>query len=880
MKFFILVILTTFSFIHSQTGTQIKEAKRYMENHGISLDEAKKIAKKKGFTERQIDKVIENEIKRERLKSRNTAAESLGLEFEMKDLRPESKTIIEKIDLKKEEIVDMRKINQKQYFGYTTFEGDPSLFQGSSAGAVDPQYTIGAGDEIIIMIWGETQFRQVVTVDREGFVFIPEIGQVFVNGLNLTLLESKLYRVLSQAYASLNPGNNKPSTFLDISLGNLRPLRIQVMGEVTQPGAYIISPSATLFSSLYYFNGPTNQGSLRNIQLIRGGVEVSSIDFYDYLLTGKKLRDQKLQLDDVIFIPRRGKTVNILGEINRPGIYELNQEESLIDIIQIAGGIKVTAFLNRMQIDRIVSFNDRSNGNADRILIDINLKEVLKSEELISVQDGDQIEIFAINNIEKNTVEITGAVSRPGVYDIGESLRISELIEKAENILGDTYLERFDVIRFKSDSTKQLLKLNLQKALDQDFEHDLILQGLDKIEIYKMSEMIEENFVSIEGHVKFEGKYSLRENMNIYDLVFQAGGFLDQKFKKRAYLDRADILRMNDDRITREIISFNLGDIINSPELGDRFLLEPDDIVRIYKKDVFISTKPVIITGAVRKPGTYELKNNMTINDLMIESGGLLPDTYYYRVELARISPKNNNLNKYAEIINFDISGDLKGADKKNLSQRLKPYDLISIRPNPYFKNQKTVKISGEVLYPRVYTIVSPKETTSDLLVRAGGFTESAYPEASELIRNDIQIMISFKKEFSVKKNQKVFMLKDGDQIIINSKSDLVKIVGLVNNPGSVKYRPKKRLRHYLDLAGGLNPKADRKNIWVEHLNGSSEVFKKYDLISPLVLDGSTIYIGEKTEIEPINRTDFAAEVASIIANIAQALAVVVIAGK
>ena len=156
------------------------------------------------------------------------------------------------------------------------------------------------------MLWGETQFRQVFKVDREGFVFIPEIGQVFVNGLNLNLLESKLFRVFSQSYASLNPKGTKATTFLDVSLGNLRPLRIQVIGEVSQPGAYTVSPSATLFSSLYYFKGPTNLGSLREIRLIRRGEVLTSIDFYNYLLNGKKTKDEKLQLDDVIFLSLNG----------------------------------------------------------------------------------------------------------------------------------------------------------------------------------------------------------------------------------------------------------------------------------------------------------------------------------------------------------------------------------------------------------------------------------------------------------------------------------------------------------------------------------------------------------------------------------------------
>ena len=230
-------------------------------------------------------------------------------------------------------------IDGSTYFGYDIFSRDPALFQSTSVGVVDPDYLIGPGDEIIVMLWGETQFRQVLTVDREGFVFIPEIGQVFVNGLNLNLLESKLFRVFSQSYASLNPQSRTPTTFLDLSLGNLRPLRIQILGEVAQPGAYTVSPSATLFSSLYYFNGPTTLGSLREIQLIRGGKKIASIDFYDYLLTGKKPKDQKLQLDDVIFIPRRLKTVSIKGEINRSGIYELKPEESLTDLITMAGAM-------------------------------------------------------------------------------------------------------------------------------------------------------------------------------------------------------------------------------------------------------------------------------------------------------------------------------------------------------------------------------------------------------------------------------------------------------------------------------------------------------------------------------------------------------------
>ena len=238
---------------------------------GINLDEAGDGSTTQQMTDPQIEPVLDESVILDPPDSEMTTEEELVLETTAEPSREAT-----------------------SYYGYQIFQGDPGAFQASTFGAVDPNYNIGPGDQIIVMLWGETQFRQVLTVDREGFVFIPEIGQVFVNGLNLSLLESKLFRGLSQSFASLNPQGRKPTTFLDVSLGNLRPLRIQVLGEVAQPGAYTVSPSATLFSALYYFNGPTTLGSLRDIRLIRGGKELVSIDFYDYLLTGKKPKDHSL----------------------------------------------------------------------------------------------------------------------------------------------------------------------------------------------------------------------------------------------------------------------------------------------------------------------------------------------------------------------------------------------------------------------------------------------------------------------------------------------------------------------------------------------------------------------------------------------------------
>ena len=454
MKQLNIIIILSF-ILNAQTNDQIKKAKDYINKTGMSESQVRSAAKARGFSDSQIDAVIEKTNKNknsisdelsqinEPIKQTDISNNSGSTNFPSKKTNNQEKgssDIVTENELQfiEEKTLEIRdedngfnfendQINIfDKYFGYDIFKGNPEVFQSTSFGAVDPDYLIGPGDEIIVMLWGETQFRQVMTVDREGFVFVPEIGQVFVNGLNLNLLESKLFRVLSQSYASLNPSGRKATTFLDISLGNLRPLRIQVLGEIKQPGAYTVSPSTTLFSALYYFNGPTELGSLRDIRLIRNNKKVISIDFYDYLLTGKKPKDEKLQLDDVVFIPKRGKTITINGEINRPGIYELKENETFKDLIQMAGDLKITAYLDRAQIDRVMPFNKRENEYLERFYVDVSLKDIYKSDSLFNIQDGDIIKIFSIKDMRMNYVSIKGAVARPGTYDIGSKLSLKE----------------------------------------------------------------------------------------------------------------------------------------------------------------------------------------------------------------------------------------------------------------------------------------------------------------------------------------------------------------------------------------------------------------------------------------------------------------------
>ena len=775
MKNLFRLYFFTIYFLFSQTSQQLQQAKQYIKANGMSINEVERAAKAQGLSDKQIESGLKK-LNTENLKNNEEEIDftspinnlSLGKSNNITNdnIFAEKQSIIKSLpDLKDNYLDDSKTLNP--YFGYDVFRQDPALFQASSVGAVDPDYLIGPGDEIIVMLWGETQFRVVLIVDREGFVFVPEIGQVFVNGLNLNLLESKLYRVLSQAYASLDPQGRKATTFLDISLGNLRPLRIQVLGQVAQPGAYTVSPSATLFSSLYYFNGPTVSGSLRDIQLIRNGKKIGGIDFYDYLLSGKKPMDQNLQLDDVIFIPNRLKTVSILGEINHPGIYELKPDESLKDVLEMSGGLKITAYLDRVQIDRIVEFEDRIKLGMDRLTKDVDLNEFINSKKIFFLQDGDKIEVSSIIDLRENLVEILGAVNRPGTYELGDSLNVKNLIDKANGLLGVAYSNRIELVRTNKNGTKQLLKLNLQKILENDISHNIPLKSFDRLTIYDFSKLQSKNVVSIRGPIKSPGSVELLDGMRVYDLLFTGIGLIDDDQVKNIYMKRADIFRSQKDKVNKIIIPINLNDIIKNQNKDINIKLQKNDVIQIYSKSIFEKGSPVFIDGVVKNTGKYILKEDMSIKDLLLLAGGVNENVFKFKVTVSRIDPINTKENFFTKTFQIEANSNsglykfsqVFNSDNGDIFQfKLEPYDHIFIRSDPNFSLQKIVQVDGEVYFPGNYAIQNSSEKLTDIITRAGGLKKDAYPIGSIFTRRGKTYQIDLEKILN-KKNQKRILM-------------------------------------------------------------------------------------------------------------------------
>ena len=870
---YILNIILAISFVLAQDAAEIK---KQIEASGLSESQIRQMAKQRGMSDADIDAKAQ-EIKGETAAGEaaqpiiedipdaggqdvsielpeSTVEETLqdgeqpqeSIEAVIEDVvEGDELDVVEGDEL---DIVEDELILESQgqpgrqavdYYGYNIFQRDPAVFQSSVAGAVDPNYNIGPGDEIIFMLWGETQFRQVLNVDREGFIFIPEVGQVFVNGLTMDLLESKLFKVLSQRYSSLirsNDGN--ATTFLDISLGNMRPLRVIVLGEVAQPGAYQVSPSTTLFSALYYFNGPTTLGSLRDIRLIRGGKQIATIDFYDYLLSGKKINDVRLQLDDTIFLPTRGKSVSISGEINRPAIYELEKGEGLQDLMRMAGGLRVSAYLDRAQIDRIVPPEERDALGMDRMFIDVDLKQIMASKKGFALKDGDNIQIFSILDLRQNIVEINGAVVRPGRFDIGESLQLRDLVLKADSLVGDAYLDRVNVVRFNPDFTEKLLKLNLGLAMKGDPQHNIQLEPMDRVTVFSTSAMIPRRFVAISGHVKTPGRYLLREDLTLYDLIFKAGGFTDEEWLKTTYRQRAELVRVMEDSVTKEIIPFDLDEVLNKEGLAET-LLRTDDAVKIYSLAEIEGAweKFVSITGHVKGPGRYELfEENMTLYDLIFKAGGFDDEeyhkqTYLKRAELVRVM--EDGVTK--EIILFNLEELL---NKEGLAETLlqtddavKIYSLADIEGAP----EKFVSISGHVKRPGSYELFEENMTLYDLVFMAGGFDDEVWKNQTFLGRADLlrhdedritRSIIPFNLGEILENAESThnLQLQIGDEIRVYAQTifnaeKIISIGGVVNNPGQYTLKTGMTIKDLILEAGGISQSVFKYKIEIARID-------------------------------------------------------------
>ena len=439
---------------------------------------------------------------------------------------------------------------------------------------------------------------------------------------------------------------------------------------------------------------------------------------------------------------------------------------------------------------------------------------------------------------------------------------------------------------------KKVIPFNLDLVLQKKGIANTTLKVDDAVRIYSKDEIKgTTQYVSIDGHVKNPGIYELFENnMTLYDLIFKAGGFQDDLHRASTFLERADLIRYDEDRITKSIVPFNLGQVLADRSSDQNFKLVSGDFVRIYPIEVFNSVRPVSISGVIRNPGQYELKTGMTIKDLILEAGGVTTDVFRYKLEVSRIDPNNTDQFVYSDIINLDMLSDysisnidykLKSNSNNIILERdgfkLNPYDYVSVRPDPFFQIQQTISIEGAVLYPGVYSIVGPDERLSDVVLRAGSLRLNAYPEKSTFIRSGNQINLNMEKILSNSKSKENIKVRDGDRLIIGKKSEMVQISGEVNVPGYYKFIKGNRVKDLILKAGGFTGDEDDENIFIIYPNGTSAQYGPFFKDAKLK-DSAHVIKSRKKDEEPVDKTEVVKEFTEIFANLVQILSIIIIA--
>ena len=682
------------------------------------------------------------------------------------------------------------------------------------------------------MLWGETEINDSYVVSIEGYLFIDNIGQIFVNGLTMEKLEQKLFKLLRKVYSSIGaPSESNAKTFFDLSLGSLsnRPLRVFVLGEVSQPGAYSINSSATLFSSLFYFDGPTTNGSLRDVRLIRDGKIIKKIDFYDYLLRGEKVNDEKLQRDDIIFIPLRGKTVSINGEVKKPAIFELQNTESFEDLLSISGGLKNSAYTKRAQIDRVIGPADRKKDDISRTIIDFSLNEYIfkKDKKLaIDLYDGDRITVFKISDLKNNIISVTGAVNRPGDYQITKNMTIVDLVEKADGVRGDAFLQKVDIFRQNDNFTRNQITIDLTKAFEGDNNNNVFLSSSDSIIVYSFNEMLDVFNVTIEGHVLNPGVQLYYEGMTLYDLVFNGGGFKNDRHLKNTYFERADLYRASDSTMTNKLISFNLDSLLSNNSDFNMKLVSGDRVVIYSNFDIFGDlSKSVIIEGLVKRPGEYELTSNLSLKQLFFIAAGFDDLEFFKGVFKDRVDILRKGKIDQDQILSFNLSNILNDI----IDVPLEDKDVVTVYSKSSFELNNEVSIDGEIINPGSYSL-GYNMTIGDLILAAGGLTPDIVKFRAEVSRIDglanIEGLLSDIYTFDITNTKKVFYskidtknklnfkLQPSDIVIVrsaplNAKQDKVTILGFVNYPGDyIIAKSDEKVSSLINRAGGLKEEA------------------------------------------------------------------------
>ncbi|MGN0257645.1 MAG: SLBB domain-containing protein [Bacteroides sp.] len=630
-----------------------------------------------------------------------------------------------------------------QIYGHNIFTNNRLTFEPNTNLATPANYRLGPGDEVIIDVWGtsETTIRQTIT--PEGSIHVTNLGPVYLSGKTVNEANAYVRQEFAKIYSGMS--GSEPTTEIKLTLGAIRTIQVNIMGEVAVPGTYRLSSFSTVFHALYLAGGVNQIGSLRNIKVIRGKKTFAELDVYDLLMQGKMVDDVRLQEGDIVMVDTYEALVKISGKVKRPMYYEMKKSETVATLIQYAGGMMSDSYKKAVTLVR-------KSGREYQIF---NVDDVDYS--VFKLDDGDEVNIGAVLDRFENRVEIRGAVYRPGLYQLNGTVNtVKELIKKAEGVCGDAFLNRAILNREHEDLTHETMQIDLRGLLNGTVV-DIPLKKNDVLYIPSIHDLQEAQTLTIHGLVARPGTYAYTTNMTIEDLVLQAGGLLEAASTTKVEVAR----RKKDARSSAftttigETFTFDLKDGLLLGEGSDAFHLEPFDEVYIRKSPAYFRQQNVSVRGEVLFSGNYALsKKNERLSDLIEKAGGITPDAYVQGARLIRRMTEEE-IQRRTDVLRMSNKGS----------------DSISVE-----------KLDLATTY----------------------FVGIDLQEALRRPGSDADMV-----------------LREGDELFVPEYVSTVKINGAVMYPNTVSYKKGERLRYYINQAGGFGNGAKKRKVYVVYLNGT-----------------------------------------------------------
>jgi protein involved in polysaccharide export with SLBB domain len=647
--------------------------------------------------------------------------------------------------------------------------GDP----GSAPG----DYPIRAGDEIKIHLWGRINEEYALTVSREGTVTVPHnVGPVTVAGLTY----GSMQRVITDKLKNIEGVN------VSLSMGELRPIGVYIVGEVNSPGFHTVSPLTSVTNALFAADGITRRGSLRNVRLKRGGKTVAEVDFYDFLMSGSDKSGLRLQPGDVISVPIAKQMAGVAGNVRRSALYELKKPTKLSEVLELAGGVSPAGWMGRVQVERF-------EGNSYHTVLDTDASRGV-SEFLVN--DGDLVKVFPILSRDKNTVYLSGNVLRAGKYGYKDGMRVRDLIGDHGDLLPETYFEYAVVLRKTYPSyLNRIMPFNLGKALaDAASADNMRLEEQDEVIIYNSDHFNPDRSVAIEGAVTAPGSYKLMDNMTVRDLILQAGGLSDDASKERGELYRR---RFEGESVVTAKTEFSIEKAMNGDKTQNAILARNDKIF-IRSMKGWESERSVRLSGQVTYPGVYVALEGETLGSLITRAGGFKPDAYLPAAVFTRLSVKameESRIRVYNNSLNTDM-----------------------------------IRLSMELA--------------------SRGVNASPLSEQQMLLKqmlDSVTVLGRVMLDMTDEEQYESFVLEDGDELFIPRNLSTVSVLGEVYNPGTFRLNAKKpTVAHYVDITGGPKETADKKAVYIIRANGNVVSNKTVRVSSMNLEPGDVVIVPSK----------------------------------